>query len=550
MPEMLVRVKEVTKHYEDRLVLKDISFRMAAGERVALIGRNGSGKTTLLRLILQQDDPDEGLVDIPPGVRPGYFSQFSTLDGDATVQDVLAQSLHHIVSLEKELEQIENRLADASEDELSGLLDRQAQVLHEMERLNGWTWRNRVDTVLTKLSFSEEHRCCPISQLSGGWRNRAALAKLLLEEPDVLLLDEPTNYLDVEGIAWLEDWLTEFRGALLLVCHDRHFIDRVATRIVEIDAYHLQEYPGSYASYVALRKLRLKTIQSHFEHEEEMLAYEAEAITDRAEARRDPNNALRRRLANISKRIEPKPADKIITDLYAQLRVATSLCELKQLGKSINGRPLFANVSLHIAKGDRFAIVGPNGCGKSTLLRLLTQREPPDGGEVDWASGQGFADFNRVLADLDTNDTVTHTVNVEGVAYHAPRKQVNRFLNLLGFSEMDLTQKIGTLSGGQRARVALALCLLSGASVLVLDEPTNHLDIQSTQIMERALEYFPGAVVVVSHDRFFIDKVATRMLVFTGNGRVQLFEGNWSMREASLQRAVPTAGGRVTAPSR
>ncbi len=534
MPEMLVRLKEVTKRYEDRLVLKDISFRMAAGERVALIGRNGTGKTTLLKLILQQDDPDDGLVDVPAGVRLGYFSQFSTLDGNTTVEDILAQALHHVVSLEDDLGQIEKRLADAPEDELAGLLDRQAHVLQEMERLNAWTWRNRVDTVLTKLSFSEEHRRRPIAQLSGGWRNRAALAKLLLEEPDVLLLDEPTNYLDVEGIAWLEDWLTEFRGALLLVCHDRHFINRVATRIVEIDAYHLQEYPGSYGSYVSERKMRLKTIQSQFEHEEEMLAYEAQAITDRAEARRDPNNALRRRLANISKRTEPRPADKIITGLYANLRVGTSLCEIKQLGKSIDGRPLFANVSLHITKGDRVAIVGSNGCGKSTLLRLLTQREPPDAGEVDWASGQGFADFNRVLTELDLNDTVTHTVNVEGVAYHAPRKQVNRFLNLLGFSEMDLTQKIGTLSGGQRARVALALCLLSGASVLILDEPTNHLDIQSTQIMERALEYFPGAVVVVSHDRFFIDKVATRMLVFTGNGAVRLFEGNWSMLEATL----------------
>jgi ATP-binding cassette subfamily F protein 3 len=533
MAEMLVRLKEVTKRYENRLVLKSVSFRMAAGERVALIGRNGSGKTTLLNLILRQEDPDEGQIDVPPDVRIGYFSQFSTLDGDASVEQVLEQTLHECVALERELQQIETRLVDAPEGELEGLLDRQAHVIHEMDRLGAWTWRNRADTVLTRLSFSQEHRRMPISQLSGGWRNRAALARLLLEQPDVLLLDEPTNYLDVQGIAWLEDWFGDFRGALLLVCHDRHFIDRIATRIVEIDAYHLQDYPGDYALYVAQRKLRLKTIQNQFEFEEEMLAYESEAITDRAEARRDPYRALRRKLANISKRADPRPADRIITTLYANLRVGASLCEFRGLTKSIDGRTLFTGVGLHITKGDRVAIVGPNGCGKSTLLRVLTRREPPDTGQVDWASGQGFADFNKVLAELDPDDTVTHTVNVEGLAYIAPRKQVNRFLNLLGFSEMDLTQRIGSLSGGQRARVALALCLLSGASVLVLDEPTNHLDIQSAQIMERALEYFPGAVIVVSHDRFFIDKVATRMLIFTGNGTVRTFDGNWSMYEAS-----------------
>ena len=206
-----------------------------------------------------------------------------------------------------------------------------------------------------------------------------------------------------------------------------------------------------------------------------------------------------------------------------------------RFGFHINGRQteVIGGLDLEIAPRSIVALVGPNGCGKSTLLRVLTRREPPDSGQVGWASGQGFADFNRVPAELDLNDTVSHIVNVEGLAFHAPRKQVNRFLNLLGFSEMDLSQKIGTLSGGQRARVALALCLLSGASVMVFDEPTNHLDIQSTQIMERALEYFPGAVVVVSHDRFFIDKVATRLLLFVGNGAVDVFEGNWSMHEAS-----------------
>jgi ATP-binding cassette subfamily F protein 3 len=364
------------------------------------------------------------------------------------------------------------------------------------------------------------------------------LAKILLEGPDVLLMDEPTNYLDIEGLLWLEEWFQKLRGALLVVSHDRHFLDRVVDRIVEIENYHTQEYKGNFTQYVREKPLRIKSLERQFRHEEELLAYEAEAIADRREAARDPSRALKRRLANIKKRARPRPVDKIVTDIYANLYVANKLCRVEAISKAYDGQILFRDLSFEIQRRDRIAVVGPNGCGKTTLLRVLTQDEMPDSGRIVWSKAVEYIYYNQVFDELDMSDTVTHAVNVVGLAYHAPRKRVNRFLSLLQFSEMDLRQQIGTLSGGQRARVALAQCLLSGAGAILLDEPTNHLDLPSAQVMERALVHFPGAVVVVSHDRFFIDKVATRLLVFAGAGRVREVAGNWTIWQASRNRAV------------
>jgi len=358
-----------------------------------------------------------------------------------------------------------------------------------------------------------------------------------LEAPDVLLLDEPTNYLDVEGLAWLEGWLNGFRGGLLLISHDRQFLDGVVTRVVEVENYQFQEYAGSFTDYIREKQFRFKTLERQFMHEEELLTFEAEAISDRDEARRNPSQSLQRKLADLKKRREPRPVDAVVSAIYQGIRLPDKMLAAEGLAKSYGGLTLFSEVSFEVQKGERMAIVGPNGSGKSTLLRLLTGVEEADRGEVIWPGGTSFADFNQILAEQDPGDTVTHAVNTMGgpgsLAFGAQRKQVNKFLGLLQFSEMDLNQRIGTLSGGQRARVALAKCLLSGAQTLVLDEPTNHLDLTSTQVMERALVNFPGAVVVVSHDRFFLDKVATRLLVFGEGGRTEEFSGNWTMWQAA-----------------
>ena len=530
----LLRLHDVSKEYDGNLVLREVYFRLEPGDRVGLIGRNGVGKTTLYKLILGQEEPTSGTIDVNEGLAIGYFSQFSALDGAISILEVLEALFSDIHTIQAELSEIDAALgASPDQGEMERLLHRQAGLFEEMERREGWTYRVKIDTVLTRLGFSDAHRERPIEQLSGGWRNRAALAKILLEEPDILLMDEPTNFLDIEGLTWLEEWFGKLRGALMVVSHDRHFLDRVARRIVEIENYHLQEYEGNFAQYVREKALRLKTLERQFQHEEELLAFESEAIADRREAARDPGKALQRRLANIKKRVTPRPVDRIVTGIYENLYVPNKLCQAEAISKAYDGQVLFQDLSFEVQRGDRIAILGPNGCGKTTLLRVLTEDEAPDQGRIIWGKAVEVAYYNRVFEELDLNDTVTHAVNVVGLAFRAPRRRVNRFLSLLQFSEMDLTQRIGTLSGGQRARVALVQCLLSGAGAILLDEPTNHLDLPSTQVMERALVHFPGAVVVVSHDRFFIDKVATRLLVFESPGQVKEIPGNWTIWQAS-----------------
>jgi ATP-binding cassette subfamily F protein 3 len=530
----LIRLKNVSKRYDSNPVLREVHFRLSAGDKVGLIGRNGSGKTTLLRLILNREQPTEGVVEVDDGVTIGYFSQFSELSDAATIVEVLEGLFWRIHAIEEELDEIGQALQRAPGGaELAPLLDRQAALFEEMERRGGWTCGTRIDTVLSKLGFSAVYRERPIQRLSGGWRNRAALAKILLQQPDVLLMDEPTNFLDIAGLQWLEDWFRDFRGGLIVVSHDRHFLDQVANRIVDIENYHLQEYSGSYTQYVREKPLRAKTLERQFVHEEELLALEAEAIADRDEAARNPSRALKRRLASIKKTAKPRAVDRIVTGIYRGLHVRSDLCRIERIAKAYDEQTLFADLTFEIHGGDRIAVLGPNGCGKTTLLRVLAGDVEPDWGQVAWLKGSAFVYYNQVFADLDPHDSVTHAVNLVGLAYAAPRRQVNRFLSLLQFSEMDLQQRIGTLSGGERARVALAQCLLSGASAILLDEPTNHLDVTSTQVMERALAYYPGAVVVVSHDRFFIDKIATRLLVFEGQGFVREVAGNWTIWQAS-----------------
>ncbi|MEI8196324.1 MAG: ABC-F family ATP-binding cassette domain-containing protein [Phycisphaerae bacterium] len=539
----LIRLKNVTRKYEDpvRLVLKEVFFRVAAGERVGLIGKNGTGKTTLLKLILGRDEPTEGTVELTNGVKIGYFSQFSELDSEQSAQEVLEEVFADIRSIEAELQQISDTFENQPPppDQQEALLERQTELLEQMEHRDGWSYQNLIETALSQLSFDESRRHKPIHQLSGGWRNRAALAKILLEKPDLLLMDEPTNFLDLAGIAWLEKWFIQHAGGLVLVTHDRHFLDKVVTRIVEIENHHTHEYPvASFGDYVRQRQARLKMIENQFQHEEELLLFEAEAIADRKDAAQDPSGYLQRKLANIKKATDPKPVDAIVTGLYQNLRCSERLGALFGLTKAYGDHLLFENVSLDLLRGQRLVVVGPNGCGKSTLLRILTEDETPDAGSVEWLGGAQCVSFNDALEHLNLTDTVTHAVNTTGgegsLAFKAPRKQVHKFLELMGFSESALQQRIGTLSGGQKARVALARCLLSGAQVLILDEPTNHLDLASIQIMERALVHFPGAVVAVSHDRFFIDKVATNLLVFEGNGQTRLIAGNWTTWQTSI----------------
>lgn len=518
----LVRLNDVSVRFENTQILREAFFRLENKDRVGLIGRNGSGKTTLLKLVLDQVQPDTGTVTLDPGIKIGYFSQFSELNGESTITRVLDGLFDEVHAVERQLAEIEAAIAadPSGGAELTRLIERQSELFEEMDRLDGWDYPRKIDQALTTLGFNQARRDCAIDELSGGWRNRAALAKILLEDPDILLLDEPTNFLDVAGVEWLESWFRDFGGAAIIVSHDRKFLDGVATRIIEVENFHLHEYSGNFAEYVVQKQFRLKTLEQQFVHESELLAFEAEGIADRREAAKSASKNLGKQLSGIKKARAPRPVDQIITEIYGGLHVKDVLCRVNGLGKAYGDHTLFANLDFEIRRGNRIVVLGANGSGKSTLLRVLTGEEKPDTGEVAWAAGAKVVSYNRVLDELDGDDTVTHAVNAmpDSLALTATRKSVGRFLAMFQFSEADLKKRIRELSGGQRARVAMAQCLLSGASVLLLDEPTNHLDLASTQVMERALVHFPGAVVAVSHDRFFTDKIATRKLIFGSDG--------------------------------
>jgi len=517
----IIRMNEVYKKFGTHVVFRQANLRFDEGERIGLVGSNGTGKTTLFRLLLQELQPDEGAIDIDDGVKLGYFSQFSSLDGEKNINEILQEMFVHIHDMEHELTHIGSLFENADTDEMEQLLDRQTFLMEEMDRLEGWDVSVKIDTVLTKLGFNEEMRYLPLAQLSGGWKNRAALSKLLLENPDVLLLDEPTNYLDLEGVAWLERWFSKFKGAIILISHDRHFLDKVVKKIVEIENHRFFVYDGGYSQYIMKRKLRSKDISQQFLHEEELIIFEEEAIRERKQT---SGKKLGRKLADLKKAQIPRPIDKIFTSMYQGLNVPDSTLMVSDLSKDYDGKIIFSNLSFELRAGDRLLVLGSNGCGKSTLLNVLTG-EVPGKGLVKWP-GKGFANFVKVWEEMDKEDTVSHIINVAPLAYKTQRKIVGRFLDMLQFSESDQAQKVGNLSGGQQARVALALCLLSGAHSIVLDEPTNHLDLPSIQVMEQALYHFPGAVLAVSHDRFFIEKVANRMLLFKPDGSL-----SWDMNE-------------------
>jgi ATPase subunit of ABC transporter with duplicated ATPase domains len=512
----LIRLNDVAVRFDDTQILREGFFRLESGDRVGLIGRNGSGKSSILKVILQQIAPEAGTVTILPDLRIGYFSQFSELNGQATILEVLEGLFLEIRAIEYELAEIDAAILSDTTGALDALILRQSELFEDMDRRDGWDYQRRIDQTLTTLGFTHAHRVCAIDDLSGGWRNRAALAKILLEDPQVLLLDEPTNYLDVAGVEWLEAWFRGFRGAAVIVSHDRRFLDTVVTRIIEIENFHLHEYPGNFGEYVVQKQFRLGTLEAQFAHESELLAFEAEGIADRREAAKAASRGLDKRLSGIKKSRAPRPVDQIITEIYGGLHVKDVLARVDALQMSYGENLLFTGLQFELRRGNRVAVLGPNGSGKTTLLRVLMGEEKPDAGSVNWAAGASVVSYNKMLDELDDGDTVTHAVNAMpgSLALTATRKSVGRFLTMFQFSEADLKQRIGNLSGGQRARVAMAQCLLSGASVLILDEPTNHLDMSSTQVMERALVHFPGAIIVVSHDRFFTDKIANRFLVF------------------------------------
>jgi len=510
----VLAVKDVTKYYFDKLVLDGISFGLGAKEKVALLGSNGCGKTTLLKVIAGKLAPDEGLIVLQGGARTHYLAQEPNLPPEKNLEDAVTEVFADIKAIEQELRSLEAQMN--STPNLDKLLRRYGELTQQFEAQGGYELGFRVRGVLFGLGFNEEDFNLNTEALSGGQKVRAALAKALLEEPEILLLDEPTNHLDLNAVEWLEGYLPIYRGAVLVVSHDRHFLDRVVTRCLELENHRVEDYPGNFSKYRALKAERLALTGQLYEREQaEIRRIKLLVNRYRSGSRATIAKSWEKKLTRLDTRSVAKPQGKVNMrlHLHEHKRSGRDVLELRDIQVGYDGKMLFAPFTAQVRRGERIALLGPNGSGKTSLFRALVS-EIPHSGKLRWGAGVSVGYFDQELRFINPLRTVLEEIILNFP--HLSEWEARAYLAGFLFKGDMVFQGIGTLSGGECNRLSLAKLLLSPHNVLVLDEPTNHLDIESREVLERALVEYTGVVLFVSHDRFFLGKVATRVWQFAG----------------------------------
>lgn len=547
----LIIISDVTKHFGGQTVLSGVSFRVEQGARIGLVGPNGAGKTTLLNMVAGRLVPDAGNVAIARGTSIGYLVQIPQYAPDRSVHDELMSAFDTIRDLEHTMHAIAASLADpeilAQHEVYQQLLDQYANLQEQFENANGYTVEYRVQQILNGLGFTEEQHTMPAMKLSGGQQTRVELGKLLLMEPEILLLDEPTNHLDMAAIEWLEEFLATWKGALILVSHDRYFLDRIITRTIEVDNQHIEEYPGNYTTYIQLRDERKELQGKAFDKQQESIAKTEEFIRRYKAGQRSKEARGRQKLLDRLERVE-RPYHAV--ELHFQMRISYTSGEqvLKTsklaIGFPQNEKPLFQVPDMIIERGSRVALIGLNGSGKTSLLRTIVGELQPLAGTTAlghnvkigyYAQTHDFADSTRLI--------------LEEIREATPisEESARTFLGRFQFSGDDVYKPVGRLSGGERARVALARLTLQGANFLILDEPTNHLDLPARQFLEAVLDDYEGTILFISHDRYFIDALATHIWSVQ-DGTLSTTEGNYSIfRKKQAQLVIrEQAATRIT----
>ncbi len=529
----------VSKKHEKKEVLKDIYLSYFYGAKIGVLGLNGSGKSSLLRILAGVDKNFEGTIQISPGYTVGFLPQEPQLDENATVLDIVRQGAKATYDLIEEYNKISDQLGEPMSDEkMNKLLDKQGALQEKLDQTDAWNVDSALELAMDAL------RCppadAPIKRLSGGEKRRVALCRLLLEKPDVLLLDEPTNHLDAESVAWLEQHLQRYEGTVIAVTHDRYFLDNVATWILELDRGAGIPWKGNYTSWLEQKSARLAIEEKQETNRQKALKRELEWVKKSPQARQSKSKARLDAYDKMVAEQQDKRASEVEIYIPPGPRLGNNVIKAQGLSKSFGERLLFENVTFSLPPNGIVGIIGPNGAGKTTLFRMIAGHEKPDAGtlKLDEAVKLAYAEQTRdALAD---EQPVWSAISDGAEVFKLGTMEMNAraYAARFSFTGQDQQQKVGTLSGGQRNRVHLARILKSGANVLLLDEPTNDLDVNTMRALEDALEGFPGCAVVISHDRWFLDRLATHILAFEGDSQVKWFEGNFSAYEADRKRRL------------
>jgi ATP-binding cassette subfamily F protein 3 len=526
----LIQLSELTKSFGDRVLFDRVTWQIDDGDRVGLCGPNGAGKTTLLRMLAREDEPDSGAIITPASLTIGYLPQDGLTHAGRTVFEEASSAFQPLLDLKQEMHDIEHRLADTSvpESEHEAMLSRYSDLQDRFRLADGYNMDLRIATVLRGLGFSQEDAARQADTFSGGWQMRIALAKLLLGRPNLLLLDEPTNHLDLEARNWLEEFLATYPYAVILVSHDRYFLDAVVTRITDLTLRRLTDYVGNYSKYVEQRDAMLERLrQAKREQDEEVARVKMFIDRFRYQATKAAQVQSRIKLLEKVVPIEVPPERKRIHFKFPSCaKSGRTVLELTHVRKAYGDLVVFRDLSLHIERGDRIALVGPNGAGKSTLMRMLSGEESPDSGTCTTG--------HQVVMEYFAQDEATRLDPVltvyETLEAGSPNDMVPAIRSILGgflFSGDDVYKKAGVLSGGERTRLAVARMLLRPSNTLLLDEPTNHLDLDSKDVLLEALEDYGGTLIFVSHDRYFVEKLATKIIEI-GHGDAIVYPGTYS----------------------
>jgi ATP-binding cassette, subfamily F, member 3 len=544
----IVSVSQLGKSFGADRIFSGVKFQIEAGDRIGLVGPNGAGKSTLLNILASREEPDEGVVSIARNVRIGYLTQVTDFQPHHTLREEMLSVFAKVRQWEQELHELAHQMAlpEVQSDETlhNNLLTRYAELQELYEHAEGYTYENRVEQVLDGLGFTHEQQTDLVTHLSSGQQTRAALGKLLLQEPDLLLLDEPTNHLDLTALEWLETYLSAWKGAMLIVAHDRYFLDKVVSRTIELAFGRIEEYPGNYTKYLDLREERMERRLREYEAQQAHIAHTEEFIRRYKAGQRSREARGRQKLLDRMERVEqPQDLPELHFDFTpitesGLVVISTSKLAAGYGSGKLRGQPqseakvLVRITDLELLRGDRVGLIGPNGVGKTTLLRTLIGELPPISGQVQIGHNVRIGYYSQTHAGLTMERSIIDEIRqISALSEEGARTFLGRFL----FSRDDVFKAIGTLSGGERSRVALAKLTLQGSNLMILDEPTNHLDLQSRQLLEEVLNEFEGTLLFVSHDRYFIDKLATKVWAIE-DGVLYPCMGNYTEYRTHKQR--------------